>query len=86
VSNTSGFVQELVFRIFMAPVKDQTGRNFSLREQRQLMIEMDKFVQKGNSYNFTGETELCKYVPQFTASMNETRIDLALGRTLRSGL
>jgi Hemocyanin, ig-like domain len=59
VDNTSGFVQELVFRIFMAPVKDQTGRNFTLREQRQLMIEMDKFVKKGHSFNFyfTGETE-----------------------------
>ena len=70
-------MQELVFRIFMAPVKDQTGRNFTLREQRQLMIETDKFVRNGNfiEFYFTGETERCK----FTASMNETRIDPAQG-------
>ena len=47
LKNNTGSEQELVFRIFIAPVKDEAGREFSLREQRSLMIEMDKFVKKG---------------------------------------
>lgn len=40
---------EVVFRIFMAPIQDESGRQLSFREQRLLMIEMDKFVVKGNN-------------------------------------
>jgi hypothetical protein len=31
-------------RIFMAPKKDERGLNMAFRDQRLLMIEMDKFV------------------------------------------
>jgi Hemocyanin, ig-like domain len=47
VDNSTGVEQEVVFRIFMAPLKDETGRSFSLREQQLLMIELDKFVKTG---------------------------------------
>ena len=49
VENQSKVVQEIVVRIFLAPIKDETGRQFSLREQRLLMIELDKFVQQGTN-------------------------------------
>jgi hypothetical protein len=49
VDNSTGVEQEIVFRIFMAPLKDETGRSFSLREQQLLMIELDKFVKTGEN-------------------------------------
>ena len=52
VDNSTGVGQEIVFRIFMAPLKDETGRSFSLREQQLLMIELDKFVETGQHLKF----------------------------------
>ena len=37
----------------MAPVYDVDGNTFTFRDQRLLMIEMDKFVAIGNQYLFT---------------------------------
>ncbi|XP_057375654.1 phenoloxidase subunit 1-like isoform X2 [Daphnia carinata] len=44
VTNSTKTTQEIVFRIFLAPIADEAGRPFSFREQRLLMIELDKFV------------------------------------------
>ena len=44
VNNLTKVPKDVVFRIFIAPIKDEAGRTFSLREQRLLMIELDKFV------------------------------------------
>ncbi len=48
VTNSTKTSQDIVFRIFLAPIKDHSGRPFSFREQRLLMIELDKFVARGN--------------------------------------
>ena len=40
-------MKEVVLRIFLAPIRDETGRRLSLREHHLLMIELDKFVEKG---------------------------------------
>lgn len=47
LDNQTGSDQELTIRIFLAPIQDESGRKFTLREQRVLMMEMDKFTQKG---------------------------------------
>ncbi|XP_046649864.1 phenoloxidase subunit 1-like [Daphnia pulicaria] len=46
VTNSTKTSQDIVFRIFLAPIKDHSGRPFSFREQRLLMIELDKFVAR----------------------------------------
>lgn len=49
-TNTAKMTHQIVFRIFIAPIQEESGRRFSFREQRQLMIELDKFVVKGHIF------------------------------------
>ncbi|XP_049879264.1 phenoloxidase subunit 1 isoform X1 [Pectinophora gossypiella] len=45
VTNSTGSSTMGMFRIFMAPTQDENGSPLSFEEQRQLMIELDKFQQ-----------------------------------------
>nr|ACC69184.1 pro-phenol oxidase [Bombyx mandarina] len=45
VNNTGGSSVMGMFRIFIAPTVDESGKPFSFDEQRKLMIELDKFSQ-----------------------------------------
>lgn len=44
VNNTSGGQVMGTARIFMSPKFDERGTEMQFRDQRKLMIEMDKFV------------------------------------------
>jgi tyrosinase len=44
VNNDSGAQRLGMVRIFMAPKADEKGLGFLLKDQRLLMIELDKFV------------------------------------------
>lgn len=44
VNNTSGSMKRGTCRIFIAPKNDERGMELSFRDQRLLMIEMDKFT------------------------------------------
>ncbi|KAG5668816.1 hypothetical protein PVAND_016739 [Polypedilum vanderplanki] len=44
VNNSSGASRLGMVRVFMAPKYDERGQQFSFREYRRFMIEMDKFV------------------------------------------
>nr|SMH67860.1 HcB [Scolopendra dehaani] len=44
VVNNAGENKKAVFRIFLAPKYDEKGHEFDFNEQRQSMIELDKFV------------------------------------------
>ena len=44
VNNDSGAQRFGMVRLFMAPKFDDRGRQMPFRDQRRLMIEMDKFV------------------------------------------
>jgi hypothetical protein len=38
--------EEATIRIFMAPRQDETGRRFTMEEQRKLFFAMDQFAVK----------------------------------------
>jgi hypothetical protein len=44
VNNDSGAPKMGMVRVFMAPKFDERGQQMLFRDQRRLMIEMDKFV------------------------------------------
>ncbi|XP_063832838.1 phenoloxidase subunit 1-like [Ostrinia nubilalis] len=53
VNNTSGAAAMGMFRIFLAPVNDESGQPLRFEEQRRLFIELDKFSQPLNAGNNT---------------------------------
>lgn len=59
VKNDSGTIKRGTVRIFLGPKTDESGNTLPFREQRRLMIEMDKF------------TVNCKCSPFHTASLGE---------------
>nr|Q95P08.1 RecName: Full=Hemocyanin subunit A; Flags: Precursor [Scutigera coleoptrata]CAC69246.1 hemocyanin subunit A [Scutigera coleoptrata] len=44
IDNNAGKAKKAVFRIFLAPKYNEKGELFPVNEQRQLLVELDKFV------------------------------------------
>lgn len=49
VENTTNSVKTGTVRIFMAPTINSDGKNFQFKDQKNLMIELDKFTTTRNN-------------------------------------